>query len=328
MNLLINSYHSKHLLLSLIFILVSCNDIDTFNPLSNTINIENNDAISLLVDLQSELYNFEFNAAVGNTCTFPDGSQVIFAANSFLYNGQSVGSKTIKVQIRKILKKKDMTKNNTGTNSDNEILESAGMFYTEAFFENKLLELAPGVKYTIKIPANISNLPKTLEMFYGEETKYGINWKEADNDPNTQNNVFSTEWKLKDTITRLFTGIQCFPERLKWVNCDYFVKFEGKQRSNPCILPIIQPAGDQITLAAFCVFKNYNIVISPCCSKENLICFNQLPNDEDVIYVFIGKGKKNFYLGHLEKKTSKDETSQVQCEIVTLEELNQYLNSL
>jgi len=283
---------------------ISCNDINDFIEDKIPANIKFNyfEAQLKLKELNNSVTEMEFDASKAYIHTFSDYSRISFSANSFVLNDNPIGSKIIKVTVRKVLNKKQMLANGVSTNSNNEILESAGMFYTQAFYEGKELDLAPGAKYSIQIPTSVSVSPK-MEMFYGEVTEKGINWQEADNDPNTQNNVKKSEWRSDSN--RYILGLQCFPERLKWVNCDFFKKFEGVKLTEPCLEADIVPNGDTITLVSFCVFKNLNIVISPCCEKANNICFASLPIGEDVIYILIGKGKHDYYFGHIDKRSRK-----------------------
>ena len=103
------------------------------------------------------------------------------------------------------------------------------------------LELAPTSEYSLRI-ATKNQIPDEMEMFYGEETETGINWIESDNDPNTQNNVNQSEW-VRDSNSRFTIGMECFPKKLGWVNCDYFTKDNTQEKTNPCLIATTPPNG-------------------------------------------------------------------------------------
>ncbi|MEO6188984.1 MAG: hypothetical protein ABIO44_00065 [Saprospiraceae bacterium] len=304
----------------------SCRDINDIIITSNIIDINYLNTSTKLKDLNTTASTFEFDASKGKVYTFSDNSRITFEPNSFVLNGSLIGSKIVKVVVKKILHKNEMLANGTTTNSDDKILESAGMFYIQAFYGDKELELASGSKYKIQIPTNKTTSSK-MEMFYGKETDFGVNWTEADDNSNVQNNVFRSEWKV-DSLQGYAIGIQCFPERLHWVNCDYFIENPSINSTKPCLEPDIAPNGDVIDITAYCVFKHLNIVLSPCCSMDKAICFHPLPVGEEVIYILIGKGKTNYYLGHFDKKIEIDEITKIKCEVTTLDEIKTYLAKL
>ena len=304
----------------------SCQDINDFIITSNKIDINYPNTITKLKDLNTTSTTFEFDASIGNVFTFSDNSRLTFEPNSFVLNGSLIGSKIVKVVVKKILHKNEMLANGVSTNSDDKILESAGMFYVQAFYGDKELELAPGSKYKIQIPTNKTTSSK-MELFYGKETDFGLNWVEADNDPNVQNNVFWSEWKVNNG-QGYAVGIECFPERLHWVNCDYFIENPASNSSKPCLEADIAPNGDVIDITAYCVFKNLNIVLSPCCNMDKAICFQPLPIGEEVVYILIGKGKTNYYIGHMDKKTEKDEITKIKCEVTSLDDIKIFLSKL
>jgi len=315
------------LFLILFFSISSCSDIDEFiQRESNNVLITDRDKIlNSFGELKVHKASFEFYNHHGTTFYFSDGSFISFKANSFVLNGIPAGEKIIKVVVERALNKREMIENSVGTNSANEVLISAGMFNVKAFIESKPVELAKGMDYQIRLVYEKPISP-TMELFYGEETISGINWVEADGNPNVQNNVFKVRW---EDSSRAYLGIECFPKRLNWINCDYFAKFQSLEKTKPCINPIFPMRGDSITIQTFCVFKSSNAVISPCCNGNGEeICFGPLPVGEEVIYIVLGKGKQDYYLGFVEKKIITNDKFQINLEVKTLQEVKEFLSKL
>ncbi|MBK6545041.1 MAG: hypothetical protein IPO78_00890 [Saprospiraceae bacterium] len=307
----------------------ACSDVDTFTPYNDetTFQFDRNQAISDFKDLKSTHTVFSFYAGYGHIHNFPDDSQIEFYPNSFTLNGNPIGNKLITIEIDFILNKKEMVENLVGTNSGNQILVSGGMVNVLAHCNGMPLELAPTSEYSLRI-ATKNQIPDEMEMFYGEETETGINWIESDNDPNTQNNVNQSEW-VRDSNSRFTIGMECFPKKLGWVNCDYFTKDNTQEKTNPCLIATTPPNGDSINLTAVCVFKNLNVMLNPCCTTDkDKICFGPLPINEAVYYIIIGKGKQNYYLGYVEKTILKDDVVSINLEVKTLQEIKDFLSTL
>lgn len=311
----------------LFFTISSCNDIDEFiQKESNNILITDRDKVlTSFVELKTNKVSFEFYNHHGTTFHYADGSFISFKPNSFVSNGNPVGEKVIKVVVERALNKREMIENSVGTNSGNEVLISAGMFNVKAYIENKPVELAKGIDYQIRLVYEKPISP-TMELFYGEETNSGVNWVEADGNPNVQNNVFKVRW---EDSSRAFIGIECFPKRLNWINCDYFAQFQSLEKTKPCINPIFPKRGDSISVQVFCVFKSLNTVISSCCNGNGEeICFGPLPVGEEVKYIVLGKGKQDYYLGFDEKKIIANDKFQINLEVKTLQEVKEFLSKL
>ncbi|HMS28539.1 MAG TPA: hypothetical protein PKD32_01690 [Saprospiraceae bacterium] len=305
-----------------------CKDEDVFFPYGDdAIGFNFDWKNNTFDDLKTEEYTFEFDPHLYFEYTFPDFSRLTFDPSIFQLDISPSECSTVKAVVRRALVKKDMVANGVGTNSNNEILESSGMFYLEIFCNGKSVNLKPGAKYQIQIPVDQSNINPEVDLFYGEETRTGINWVEADKNPNNRLNVFFSEWEV-DSFG-LKTGITCFPERLKWVNCDYFLKFDSIDLTEACLIVSTNPGNDTITFNAYCVFKDYNAVLRPCCVKNSeKICFSALPIGQNVIYILVGKGKVDYYLGYVEKKVEKDEMTQIHCQKKTLQEVKDFISML
>ncbi|MBK7233028.1 MAG: hypothetical protein IPH93_12400 [Saprospiraceae bacterium] len=321
------------LAMSFMMFLFSCTDIDQFidriEP--SLITVDRNVLWPAWEKTLGTKDTIQFMAWSGITHAFEDHSRIIFEPKSFYLDGQPLPNKVVTLVIIRAYKKNQMVRNLISTNSEKAVLESAGMMHVEAFCDGKPLTLAPGKNYTIQIPVKDASLVNpNMEMFYGEETRFGINWVEADQNPSIADNVFVTEWQIRDSSGGGFVvGIECFPERLNWVNCDYFLKFENRDKTEPCIEIEASGANDKITVSTFCVFHDLNVVIAPCCEASNAkVCFSSLPIGEKVTYIVLGKGKTDYYLGHFSSEIYKDEVVKIDIKSISLDDLKYFLSKL
>ncbi len=310
--------------------LTSCENEDNFIPYekSQSFNYSRTKAITALKDLPSEPFRFEIFSDWGGPFFFPDESVIEFKAGSFLLNGVPVSNKFVQVEVTLVRNKSQVVGNLLSTSSGDKLIESGGMVNVRAFCDGKELTLDPDKGYTLKLSVPGGNFNPAMELFYGEETDTGINWSEADNDPKTQNNIFLSEW-TRDSSGRQVIGMECFPKKFGWVNCDFFSKLNDKPLTNPCFIPHGPSNGDTVDLQAFAVFKNYLMIIQPCCvENKDEICFGPLPIGEPVYYLIIGKGKQDYYLGYVEKNVESDEKVVINLSVKTLQEVKDFLANL
>lgn len=310
--------------------LVSCENEDSFIPDNEPakFNYSRTDSKLALETIKPDAYRFEIYSDWGGQCWFPDESVLEFQGGSFLLNGSRVTGKNVQIVVEWVRNKSQMVSNLASTSSGNQIIETGGMANVRAFCDGKEVTIDPSKGYTLKLSVPSGNIDPSMELFYGEETERGINWVEADGDPKTQNNVFLSEWS-RDSAGRNIIGMECFPKKLGWVNCDFFSKLNGKPLTNPCLIPHGPANGDSVVLESFAVFKNFQIVIQPCCpSADKEICFGPLPIGEPVYYIIIGKGNKGYYLGYVEKDVIADDHVVIDLKIVTLQEIKDFLATL
>jgi len=267
----------------------------------------------------------EFNSGDAFEYVFEDLSKINIPANIFAYDGKPLPNKKIQLKVTRVKNKSDMSKMGLTTYSKGRLISSGGMFYVEATWEGKPLNLIVGKHYELRIAE--PNPIEEMELFYGEVNKETpLDWIEADNNPNSTSNVGTGEWRAGNLAT---IGYVCFPERLKWINCDYFVNFTGTFVT-PCIQVLSDPKNDSISTNIFCVFKNFNAVtsVSLAATSANMYCFNKVPAEQEVTYIVIGKGKKDYYIGQVRSKTAVGSAIDVKIEPTSLEEVKLILNKL
>ncbi len=313
-----------------LILVTSCEDTDVFNPYDghSRITLDRSGSLEQMKDLNASHFTFQVDADNGGVYYLPDDSRIIFYSGSFLLNGAVITNKKITIELDYVRSKKEMVENLLGTSSNGKIIETGGMVNVRAYCEGKPVLLDPAKGYILNIVAPTGNIPKEMEMFYGEETDKGINWVEADGDPSSQNTILVTEW-ARDSSGRFVIGMECFPKKFGWVNCDFFSKLNDQPLTNPCLIPKGPSNGDSIVVQAFAVFKSYNVIINPCCSTDpDEMCFGPLPVDADVYYIIIGKGKLGYYFGYVEKKVIVNDKVVIQIEPKTLQEIKDFLATL
>ena len=279
-------------------------------------------------DLKNSHFTFQIDADTGGEFYLPDVSKLTFYPGSFLQNGARITNKKVTVELDYVRSKKEMVENLLGTSSNGKIIETGGMVNVQVYCDGKPVSLDPAKCYQLNMVVAGGNIPNEMDMFYGEETDAGINWVEADGDPSVQNNITVTEW-ARDSVSRFVIGMECFPKKFGWVNCDFFCKSNNKALTNPCLIGIGPTNGDSIFVQGFAVFKNLNVIINPCCSTNpEEMCFGPLPVDAEVYYILIGKGKLGYYLGYVEKKVIVDDKVVIHMELKTLQEIKDFLATL
>lgn len=307
-----------------------CTNIDDFNPYLNSHLWSPSQVRNSLVGINNTISEFTINPQVENVLKLNDGSQITFPKNCFTDKGNNVNCNILKVKVVKVQNKDEMMQNGVGTNTvDGKLLVSAGMVEVRVFCEDTELQLAKGKKYSLKLVYDIKKFNDDLEMFYAETNADGnLDWFEADNNVDLANNVNINEWQSNSG--KFFVGIECFPERLGWVNCDYFLKVEKAKLVTSCIEILTDPTGDKIDLNSFCIFKELNTALYPCCieSENNKFCFKNLPLNEKVIYIVVGKGTNGYYLGFSDATISNTINTSIKLERKTLDEIKKYLSTL
>lgn len=89
----------------------------------------------------------------------------------------------IEIRAKEFYKKSDMILENLSTTSNGQLLESAGMVYLEAMLNRESLNLAPGKKVLVMMPAD--SLRDDMQAFFGERDPHTdlMNWT-ADEEEN------------------------------------------------------------------------------------------------------------------------------------------------
>jgi len=323
--------YSNYLLVFLLISLLSCKNIDDFEPFKSNSMAYSSQVVSGHLDpINNTSYQFEIDPAIDSKLIFPDGSLIIFYANTLTDGSGHLACSKVKVKVNLIRTKSEMIVNGISTNAiQDRILISGGMVNIIATCNGKELKLVDGKKCNLKLKLDSKKWNPNFEMFYGERAANNdIYWSEADNNPNQVGNVNKSEWDI-DSNRSVF-GIECFPEKLGWVNCDYFLKLSGADLAKVCIEIVTIPANDQIFIMPICVLDDLNIASFPCCidAEQKQVCFNNLPKGKKAKYVVVGKGNSDFYFGILESSIVDTKIHEVRLEKKSIDEIKELLAKL
>jgi hypothetical protein len=213
----------------------------------------------------------------------PSGLQVSFPPNSFINNlGQAITGK-IDVELMLVRSKGDMIRLNKPTASDNRLLVSAGEIFINLKKNGVPVQLAPGIKYSIRFSDGAPN--QSMSLFMGDETNpEKFNWIP---NPDTTNN-------------KLFMGSQSYEiytNHLRWLNCDYFYDTSNIQRIT--VTAALAPYFTNANTAAFTVFKDLRSVVGMYGNAlTQKFSTGKLPSGKAITVVVISKQGNDYYLGH------------------------------
>lgn len=225
------------LLLSTVF---SCKD--DFDPITD-LNGTRNDITAMLqaTDITQRATvdsdNFVFRSAAGTL--------VKALPNSFVFDDGTIATGMIDFELTELFAKSEILQYGIPTMTyDGEILESDGEFLFAASQNGNALELANEKVLQLLVPNDDPN--SGMQLFRPIEGLWGL----------TESPVNVIE--VSDT-TETFWGYETFPDRLAWVNIDYFTKFDLALTDVSICLPEDYKDSAVIT---WVVFKNLDIVLS------------------------------------------------------------------
>ncbi len=141
------------------------------------------------------------------------------------------------------------------TISDGLLLESRIEFNIDIKDGETPVKLAHGKQ--IRVLVNDPDPRDRMELFYGANEQ----WIQADDNPNSWDNVFASEWQItldsQDIITGF--GYECFSDSLDWINVDVFTTTPSDQLTSVCIELPEEFTNKNTTV--FMVFDDYKSVL-------------------------------------------------------------------
>ncbi|MFA9212890.1 MAG: OmpA family protein [Candidatus Methylacidiphilales bacterium] len=227
-----------------------------------------------------------------------EGTKIIFSAASFVDSMGNLITEELEFTLYEVYKISDMLLSNLQTMSNDNLLETSGMFSINAFSRGKKAYLKSGMNYQFEIPTK--NSDKNVKVFYGDTSKRNINWIQDTLNIKPQPqlddltvNLFGRDSTMYDYSDRIDYRIynQFKGANLGWINCDRFVNVKNKTNLKVNI--------KDSTIKLFLVFTKINSVMYA--SYFDRTVFSNLPVGYQVTllgiletnegYVF---GKKNF----------------------------------
>lgn len=283
----------------LLLMFVGCaKNVDVFIPYDTT-NPVIGDINTFFNLIQPEAYQTDWNPVETGLLITPGGTRFEIRANSFQFaDGSAILDTTISIEVREILTKGDMVKNQTPTITNGRLLNSAGAFHVRATQNGEELIIAPDLSIKIQIPN--ANPIDEMELFYGEEVEgLGVNWIEADNNPDEWANVQISEWETADG--NLGFGYEMNVTQLNWINCDAYVNVATSLMETCIELPEIYTNTNTIVYIVFSDLNGIMPMIGNPSSKR--FCQGNLPEGNEVTYIVVShqgndvEGQPIFHFG-------------------------------
>jgi hypothetical protein len=116
------------------------------------------------------------NPKEDNTIVGKHGSIVILPKLSLVNTKGVLVTENVEITIKEAVNKKDIIFSGLTTQSNERFLETGGMLFIGASANGEELQLSNGATVNIKI--NALALKKDFQLFEGEQTAKGINWKD------------------------------------------------------------------------------------------------------------------------------------------------------
>lgn len=272
----------------------------------------------LTVDFPKKEQLFSFNNGKDTVLVTENNTRFSIPAYTFCNEKDTPClNSNIEIKIVEYYKLSDMILARLGTLSDNQIIETAGMFELIAS-KNQNHNLLQHKPIIIELPSRKKN---GFIYFKGMVKKNNfLNWIR---DLTKEENIIVSNAKINSTICRdtSYNNIIKATE-LGWINCDKFLKFPDTTTL------FVKTENDMPKDALFSVvMKNYNSII-PGIMENGKIKFSPMPNNEPVILFILYHDGESYYLDMKEVVISKDTKYELNPVKVTKEELEAKLSKL
>lgn len=162
-------------------------------------------------DIETQV--FSIPAIKDTILTGKSGTILTIEKNTFIDQNGNPASGEIKIEFKECLDKLDMVIGNMTTTTNGQFLESGGMVYINATLNNEQLAIAADKSIRVEIPSD-STLDG-MQVFEGEETDNGINWK----NPVELNDKIIEEPEIAQGVI-----IEEAEDIIKQTNVGYYVK--------------------------------------------------------------------------------------------------------
>ncbi len=247
----------------------------------------------------------------GLLCGFPPHC---CAGNS----GQTITG-TVKVDLMLVKKKGDMIKQNRPTTSNNRLLVSAGEIFVRLKQNNQDLQLAPGVKITLRFPDAPINTQ--MRFFAGDETNpQQFNWL-----PNPD--------QVNNTIGITSQNYEVQTNRLRWVGVEYIYDTTGIALTT--VTTQLDPQFTNANTIVYAVFKDYRSVVALNGDlSTRKFSSVKLPVGKEITVIVLSKQGNDYFMDHKtvttvsSASTPGNQTVQVKPVITTLANIKTYLDTL
>jgi hypothetical protein len=238
----------------------------------------------------------------------------------------------VEIFLEEYYSAQDILLANLHTLSNGRILETGGMINIIIKHKNEELNLKKGSE--IKIEFTTEDMDR-METFYGENKNGSFNWKLiAEPEPTPIKGNSSPI--IGDTI-RDFTSLDSsfFPinfknstqkyltaNRLRWINCDRFLKMNSNELTSLKVKTNYGPADVKI------IFKNINSIMTSIELKDNQVSFINLPLTYEIQIIGFTEIDGKPYYARKDITVQKDEFIELNLEKMNWEDFEAEINKI
>lgn len=231
--------------------------------------------------------SFVVNPSRRTTVVGKLGTRLTFFPNSFIDSAGQVVTDKVTVQLREVFSKEEMIFTGLPTTSEDRLLESAGQFHLQASADARELSLQKGVNVELPIRDDINN-PVAMRLFRGSSSS-----------TRAYRSGFNFDWELAgDQHLNLVKNIgkryfHFSIDKLKWWNCDSFVKARQKVMLSVKMETLIEEFEDRL---AFLVLKDINAVVRMYPTGRRFSAIN-IPTQLTASLLVMASAKGQLYFG-------------------------------
>jgi hypothetical protein len=205
----------------------------------------------------------------------------------------------ITIELLEIYTKSDMVLNNIQTTSNQKLLETGGMIYIKAFYQNLEVTLAENEFFTIEFPTE--NKQKDMNIFYGDTTSQNINWQQANRNFGSDNTYIENQKELNKYI---FNSTE-----LGWINCDRFI---NQTETTDLIVNTTDTLGVNFCL----VFKSINSVMNVS-DRNGVIKFYNIPIGQTAILIAFKKTENETFYSSRTVTFQRNQSVEIELKKIT-----------
>lgn len=151
------------------------------------------------------------------------------------------------------------------THSYGNLLDSGGEFFISASQNGKQLRLRSGQRIHLRVkdatPQARMELWYLDSEFNSQTGRLEETWNDADDDPQSWDNVVISEWTVQQDSGQVINGFgyECWSDNLNWINIDLFQDIPEEERTDVCVdLP---DGFGNVNTAVFLIFEDFNGII-------------------------------------------------------------------
>jgi hypothetical protein len=304
------------------------------NPFSPYLNNSQNDTVwstaSLHKDattgpfipaLTSPSFKDSFNCTTGATLAYGDSLQVIFPPNAYTSNNGAITSGYITFEVTILQKKGDFIRYDKPTVNYTSILESGGYVYARLSKNGQPVYLSSQASIHVKVK---DTLAKTdMNYFVGFSGKYASDslfcWA-----PNSYGKV--SIWYDTNPTTYRKLGYDIQTNMLGWFGASFYTDSTPPLTRLNVILPV---NFTNKNTEVFAVFKNRKTVVNllPDFPSRSFYALN-IPANTTVTLVSVTKINSNYYLGTNTLQVTNANPITIKPQLITIQQLSNFLDSL